>query len=68
MRSKSFETQEMREICQKEAENLKEFTILWMGITEDVFQMEGKECKDRERLKMCRRKSMSEQGRCFSVA
>ena len=36
-----------------------------MGIIEDVFQVEGKECKDRERLKM-RRKSMPEQERCFS--
>ena len=38
-----------------------------MGIIEDVFQMEGKECEDQERLKMWRRKSMPERGRCFSM-
>ena len=52
MRSNSFEMQEVREIGRKEAEELKSFPILWMGIIEDVFQMEGKECKDQERLKM----------------
>ena len=52
MRLKSFETQEMREIGQKEAEESRSFPILWMGIMEDVFQMEGKECEDQERLKM----------------
>ena len=31
-----------------------------MGITEDVFQTKEKECKDQERLKTCRRKSISE--------
>ena len=29
--------------------------------------MEGKECKDQKRLKTFRRKSMPEQGRCFSM-
>ena len=38
-----------------------------MGVIEDVFQMEGKECKDQERLKMSKRKSMPERGRCFSM-
>ena len=52
MRSNSFDTQEMREIGRKEAEESKGLPILWMGIIEDVFQMEGKECKDQERLKM----------------
>ena len=52
MRSKSFETQEVREIGRKEAEESRGFPILWMGIIEDVFQMEGKECEDQERLKM----------------
>ena len=51
MRSKSFKTQKMREI----------------GITEDVFQMEGKECKDYERLKGEIRKFMPERGRCFNI-
>ena len=44
MRSKSFDTQEVREIGQKEAGESRDCPILWMGIMEDVFQMEGKEC------------------------
>ena len=44
MRSKSFETQEVREIGRKEARESRGFPILWMGIMEDVFHMEGKEC------------------------
>ena len=42
----------MREIGWKEAGESKGFPILWMGIIEDVFHMEGKECKVQERLKM----------------
>ena len=42
MRSKSFDTQEVREIGRKEAGESRCFPILWMGIIEDVFQMEGK--------------------------
>ena len=49
---KSIETQEVREISWKEAGELRAFPILCMGIMEDVFQMEGKECQDQERLKM----------------
>ena len=67
MRSKSFEMQEVREIGRKEAGELNGFPILCMGIIEDVFQMKGKECKDQERLKMRRRISMPERGRCFSM-
>ena len=52
MRSKSFDTQEVREMGWKEAGETRGFPILCMGITEDVFQMEEKECKDQERLKM----------------
>ena len=52
MRSNSFDTQEVREIDQKEAGESRGFPILWMGIIEDVFQMEGKEYEDLERLKM----------------
>ena len=52
MRSNSFDTQEVREIGRKEAGESRGFPILWMGIIEDVFQMEGKECKIQERLKM----------------
>ena len=52
MRSNSFETQEVREIDWKEAGESRGFPILCMGIMEDVFQMEGKECEDQDRLKM----------------
>ena len=52
MRSNSFDTQEVREIGRKEAGESRGFPILWMGIMEDVFQIEGKECEDQERLKM----------------
>ena len=67
MHSKSFDTQEVRGIGRKEAGESRGFPIWWMGIMEDVFQMEGKECKVQERLKMRRRKSMPERGRCFSI-
>ena len=52
MRSNSFETRDVREIGRKEAGESRGFPILWMGILEDVFRMEGKECKVQERLKM----------------
>ena len=52
MRSNSFDTQEVKEIGRKEAGQSIGFPILWMEIMEDVFQMEGKECEDQERLKM----------------
>ena len=52
MRSNSFDTQEVREIGRKEAGESNSFPILCMGIIEDVFQMEGKEYKVQERLKM----------------
>ena len=52
MRLRNVETQEVREIGRKEAGESRDFSILWMGIMEDVFQMEGKECEDQERLKM----------------
>ena len=67
MRSNSFDTLEVREIGRKEAGESRVFPILCMGIIEVVFQMEGKECEDQERLKMRRSKSMPEQGRCFSM-
>ena len=51
-RSNNFGMQEVREIGLKEAGEPRGFPILCMGIIEDVFQMEGKECKDQERLKM----------------
>ena len=65
--SKSFETQEGREIGRKEAGNSRGFLIMWMGIIEDVFQMEEKEFKDHERLKMCWRKFVSEKEKYFSM-
>ena len=46
MRSKSFETHEVKEISRKEAEESIGFPILWMGIIKDIFQTEGKECKN----------------------
>ena len=49
---KSFDTQEVRKIGRKEAGESRGIPILCMGILEDVFQMEGKECEDQERLKM----------------
>ena len=49
MRSNSFQTQEVREIGQKEAVESRGFPILWMEIIEHVFQMEGKECEVQER-------------------
>ena len=52
MRSKSFDTQEVREIGRKKAGESRGFPILCMGIIEDVFQMEEKECEAQERLKM----------------
>ena len=67
MHSKSFGSQEVREISWKKSGESRDFPILWMRIMEDIFQMEGKECKDQERLKMCRRKSKSERGRRFSM-
>ena len=52
IRSNSFETQEVREIGRKEAGESRGLPILCMGIMEDIFQMEGNECEDQERLKM----------------
>ena len=52
MQSKRFETQEVRETGRREAGELRGFPISWMGIIDDVFEMEEKECKFQERLKM----------------
>ena len=52
IRSNSFDTQEVREIGRKQAGESRGFPILWMGIIEDIFQIEGKECEVQERLKM----------------
>ena len=52
MCSKSFDMEEVREISRKEARESRDFPILWMKIMKDVFQMEGKECRDQERLQM----------------
>ena len=48
MRSESFETQEVREIGRKEAVESRGFSILCMGIMEDVFHMEEKNAKSRK--------------------
>ena len=50
--SNSFEMQEVREIGRKEAGESRGYPILCMGIIKDVFQMEGKECDEQERLEM----------------
>ena len=42
MHSKSFDMQEVREIGRSEEGESRGFPILWMGITEEAFQMEGK--------------------------
>ena len=52
MRSNSFDTQEVGKIGRKKAEKSRGIPILCMGIIEDVFQMEGKECEDHVRSKM----------------
>ena len=52
MCSKSVDMQEAKEIGRKEAGELRGFPILWMVVIEDVFRMEGKECKVQERFKM----------------
>ena len=52
MRSNSFDTLEVRQIGREEAGQSRGFPILWMGIMEDVFQMEGKDREDQERFKM----------------
>ena len=52
MRSNSFDTQEVREIGRKKAGESRSFLILCTGMMKDVFQMEGKECEDQERLKI----------------
>ena len=67
MRSKSFKTLEVEEIGRKNGRELRGFPILWMGIIENVFQIEGKKCKDQETLKCVGRKSMSVRGWCFSM-
>ena len=43
MCGKSFQTQKVREIGRKEAEELRGFPIIWMGIIKNVFQMKRKE-------------------------
>ena len=52
MRSKSFDMQEVRETGRREAGDSRGFPIHRMGIMEDVFQMEGKECEIQEKSKM----------------
>ena len=46
--SKTFETQEVREIGEKEAGESRGFPILWMGIIEEVFQTEKRSVKTRK--------------------
>ena len=67
MRLNSFETQEVREIGRNKVKESRGFLILWMGIIEGVFQMKNKKCQDQERVKMCRKKSMPNRRKCFSM-
>ena len=52
MRSNSFEKQKKTEINQKKADKLRGFLIFWMITKGKEFQMEGKQCKVRERLEI----------------
>ena len=52
MRSKSFETQEVREMGREKAGESRGLPSFWMGIMENIFQMEGKEYEDQKKLKM----------------
>ena len=54
-RSKSFDTREVNEISRKEAGESRGFPILWMGIIEDAFQMEGKELIGGTEFENCRK-------------
>ena len=49
---KSFQTLVVRGIGRKKAGESRGFPILWLGIIEDIFWMEGKKCRDQERSKM----------------
>ena len=46
----------MREIDRKEAGESRGFPKLGMGIMEDIFQMEGKGCKDQEKIENVQKK------------
>ena len=45
MRSKTFDTQEVKEIGRKEAGESRGFAILLIEIIKDVFQMKEKKCR-----------------------
>ena len=47
MRSKIFDTQNVRDIGRKKARESRGFIILWMEIMEDVFYVEGKNAESR---------------------
>ena len=65
--SKSFEMKELREIGQKKADQLRNFLMLWIGIIDEGFQMEGKECKAQERLMILRKRFLPVRKRCFCM-
>ena len=52
MCSNSFDTKEVSKIGRSKAGESRGFPIFWMGIIEDVFQMEGMACEVQETLKM----------------
>ena len=47
MRSKNFDTMEVREIGRKEAGESRGFPILWMGIKKDVCRWKERNAKSR---------------------
>ena len=66
-RSESFESQEVSEIARKEAGESKSFSILWMDIMEDIFQMKGNGMLRLGKIENVKKKIMPEQRRCFSM-
>ena len=66
MRSKSFETQKVKDTCLKETRESRSLPIFWMGMIEGVLPMEGKECKEPRKIENVKKKSMSERGKWSS--
>ena len=67
MRSKSFETQEVRKIGRKEAGELRDFLIFIDGNNKKCLPDRRKEMPRPGKIENVKKKSMPEQGRCFSI-
>ena len=50
MRSNNFEMQEVREMGRNEAGESVGLPVLWIGMIDDAFHMEGKVCDDQDKL------------------